>query len=184
MEEYDYDIEYVKSKENKVANCLFRFFPITSDILKQAIEIFGTPVITEDGVLKGEEKINLPPRRKRESSEETKIESTEGMTPEKLEMHTEFINGRLQPTFGKIKTKPNAIGKLWKEIKKEEMPDYDEEDWLMKLSWSIEEIKSKNLTIIRLIFGDPLFTPLQKEVLQEMMEFLSNYYTKRKSLHT
>ena len=46
----------------------------------------------------------------------------------------------------------------------------------MKLSWIIEENNSKKLTIIRLIFGDPLFTPLQKEVLQEMMEFLSNYY--------
>ena len=81
MEEYDYDIEYEKGKENKVAECLSRLFPITSDISKQAmweagisdeedgtaelknwlqkIEIFGTPVITEDRVLKGEEKINL-----------------------------------------------------------------------------------------------------------------------------
>ena len=65
---------------------------------------------------------------------------------------------------------------LWKEIKKEEMPDYNEEDWLIKLSWIIEEINIKKLTIIRLIFGDPLFNPLQKKVLQEMMEFLSNYY--------
>ena len=37
MEEYDYDIEYVKGKENKVADCLSRLFPIRSDILKQAI---------------------------------------------------------------------------------------------------------------------------------------------------
>ena len=149
MEEYDYDVEYVKGKENKVADCLSRLFPITSDISKQAmweagisdeedgtaelktqphkIEIFGTPVITEDRVLKGQENINLPLRRMREPSEETENESTEDMTPEKLDMHTEFINWRLQPTFGKVKTKPNAIEKLWKDIKKEEMPDYDEE---------------------------------------------------------
>ena len=56
------------------------------------------------------------------------------------------------------------------------MPDYGEEDWLIKLSWIIEEIKSKKLTFIRLMFGDPLFTPLQKKILQEMVEFLSNYY--------
>ena len=36
MEEYDYDMEYVKGKENKVAYCLSRLFPITSDISKQA----------------------------------------------------------------------------------------------------------------------------------------------------
>ena len=40
----------------------------------------------------------------------------------------------------------------------------------------MDEIKNKKVTIKRLIFGDPLFTPLQKEVLQEMIEFLSNYY--------
>ena len=76
----------------------------------QKIEIFGTPVITEDRVLKGEEKIDLPPRRMREPSEETENESTEDMTTEKLEMHTEFINWRLQPTFDTVKTKPNAMG--------------------------------------------------------------------------
>ena len=98
------------------------------------------------------------------------------MTPQKLDMRTEFINWRLKPTFGKVKTKPNAIGNLWKEIKKQEMPDYGEEDWLIKLSWIIEANNNKKLTIIRLISGDPLFTPLQKEVLQEIMGFLSNYY--------
>ena len=45
----------------------------------QKIEIFRIPVITEDKVLKGEEKINLPPRKMREPSEETENESTEDM---------------------------------------------------------------------------------------------------------
>ena len=67
------------------------------------IEIFGTRVITEDRVLKGEEKIDLRPRRMREHSEETENESTEDMTTEKLDMHTEFINWRLQPTFAKLR---------------------------------------------------------------------------------
>ena len=116
----------MKGKGNKVADCLSRLFPITSDISKksiwvaeisnekdgtaelknqpQKIEIFGSPVITEGGVLKGEEKINLPPRRMREPSEETEKKSTEDMTTEKLDMHTEFINWRLQPTFKEVKT--------------------------------------------------------------------------------
>ena len=37
MEDHDYDIEYVKGKGNKVADCLSRIFPITSDISKQAM---------------------------------------------------------------------------------------------------------------------------------------------------
>ena len=37
MEKYDYDIKYVKGKENKVAACSSRLFPITSDISKQAM---------------------------------------------------------------------------------------------------------------------------------------------------
>ena len=70
----------------------------------------------------------------RKPSEGTENESTEDITTEKLDMHTEFMNWRLQPTFGKVKTKPNAIEKLWKEIKEEEMTDDVEEDRLIKLS--------------------------------------------------
>ena len=101
MEEYDYDIQYVKGKENEVADCLFRLCHTTSDTLKQATWEVGL-------------------------SEEN--ESTENMTPEKPDTHTKFISWRLQPTFGKVETKPNVIGKLWKQIKNEGMPDYDEED--------------------------------------------------------
>ena len=36
MKKYDYEIEYVKGKENEVANCLPRLFPIKSDTLKKA----------------------------------------------------------------------------------------------------------------------------------------------------
>ena len=68
----------------------------------------------------------------REPSEETENESTEDMKTEKFDMHSEFINQRLQLTFGKVKTKPNAKEKLCKGIKNEEMSDYDEEDWLIK----------------------------------------------------
>ena len=38
MEEYDYDIKYVKGKENKVADCLSRLFSANdNDILRQTI---------------------------------------------------------------------------------------------------------------------------------------------------
>ena len=47
------------------------------------------------------------------------------------------------------------------------MPPYNEEEWLTKLTWIIEEIENKKLTIIRLIFGDPAFIPIEKESIQE-----------------
>ena len=52
------------------------------------IEIFGTPVITEDRVIKGEKKINSPPRRMREPSQGIKNESTD--EPQKLEYTPKF----------------------------------------------------------------------------------------------
>ena len=62
------------------------------------------------------------------------------------------------------------------------MPPYTEEEWLTKLTWIIEEIENKKLTIMRLIFGDPLFTPIEKESIQELIEFLANHYS-HLSLH-
>ena len=56
------------------------------------------------------------------------------------------------------------------------MPKYNEENWLYYLSWFIEEFVNKKLTIVRLSFGDSLFTPLEREVIQEIMGILSNYY--------
>ena len=41
MEEYEYEIEYVKGKENKVADCLSRIFPITRDTLHEAMRKVG-----------------------------------------------------------------------------------------------------------------------------------------------
>ena len=198
MEEYKYEIEYVKGKENKVADCHSRIFPITRDTLHEAmrkdgigltegkpsledklreIEIRDITRITHEETL--EERIKLPERRMRELSHEDSTETEEetAQTPqETTNLYTDFINWKLQPTTGKIKTKPNAIGKLWKEVTKDDMPIYNEENWLYKLSWFIEEFVNKKLTIVRLSFGDPLFTPLEREVIQEIMEFLSNYY--------
>ena len=78
----------------------------------------------------------------REPSEETNASKTDEIrdnspdeTPaEKMNTYTDFRNWRLQPTTGKIKVKPNAITKLWKEVTKEDMPEYNEEDWLYKLT--------------------------------------------------
>ena len=43
MEGYGYEIEYVKGKENKVADCLSILFPITVDTLKEGMKQAGIP---------------------------------------------------------------------------------------------------------------------------------------------
>ena len=53
---------------------------------------------------------------------------------------------------------------------------WTEEEWIKKLGWLIDEIKNKQLTFVIFIFGDPLFTSIQKEFVLEAIEFLSNYY--------
>ena len=61
-----------------------------------------------------------------------------------------------------VKTKPNAIGKLWKNITKEEIMPENEKVWLNKLFLKITEV-NVDLTIVKFSFGDPLFTSVQKE---------------------
>ena len=161
---------YVKGKENKAADCLSRLFPIQSPDQSQISDSIITP----------EEETETSPRRTQEPSE-SDSEKDETDTPvveevDQEQLYAEFVQWRLHPTHGKVKTKPNAVGKLWKSVTKNDMPPYNEEDWLRKLGWFIDEISNKKLTLIRLIFGDPLFTPIEKEIIKEMMEFLSNLY--------
>ena len=92
------------------------------------------------------------------------------------DLYEEFTNWKLAPTLGKVKIKPSAIGKLWKHVTKEELSPFDEEDWIRKLGWFIDELANKKLTIVRLTFDDPLISPIEKELIQEMLEFLSNLY--------
>ena len=53
-----------------------------------------------------------------------------------------------------------ASGKLWKNITKNDLGEFNEENWLIELGWIIDAMVNTKLIIIRLIFGDPLVTPL------------------------
>ena len=72
------------------------------------------------------------------------------MSPERPDIYSDFTNWRQQPSTRKIKIKPNTIGKLWKEINKQDMPLENEEEWLNKQCLLIGEFFKKNLTIMRL----------------------------------
>ena len=90
MEKYDYEIEYVKGKENKVADCLSRLFPVYPDTIEQpkdnvgstpeqlenalpGTEISDSALITRDKLLSPGKIIKLPTRRMREPSEDPQV---------------------------------------------------------------------------------------------------------------
>ena len=112
------------------------------------MEIFEAPVITEDRKLKEEEKIKLPLKYTRQPSTETETESDEQIDQENL--YNDFMQWRLNPTPGKIKVKPNATVKLWTTLKKEDLPAFNEEQWLRKIGQIIEDILNKKLAVIRI----------------------------------
>ena len=91
MEEYNYEIEYVKGKENKVTDCLSSLFPVYPDTIKQSkdnadstpeeienallgTEISDSPAITWEQLLAPENRIKLPTRRMREPSEDLQVQ--------------------------------------------------------------------------------------------------------------
>ena len=125
--------------------------------------------------------IKLPARRMRKPSEciseasETPSETTSRILNQQ-DLHEEFTNWKLAPPHGNVKTKPNAIGKLWKHVTKEVLPPFDEEDWLRKPGWFIDELTNKKLMIIRLFLDDPLISPIEKEIMHKMLKFLSNSF--------
>ena len=194
LEEYDYEIEFVKGKENKVADCLSRLFPVYPDTTKQSkdnadstpkqlenalpdTEISHSPVITRDELLAPENRIKLPTRRMREPSEDPEVQKVNTL------LFDQFMQWRLQPIKSdKIKIKPNAIAKLWKEITNQDLPVIDEEEWLKKFETLIENSIEKKRSITRLIIGDLPITPIQKEFIQELIEFLSTIYPEQ-NLH-
>ena len=125
------------------------------------IEISDTPItkpiITADELIEENQKIKLPARRMRKLSEctskrsETSSETISNISNQQ-KLYGEFTNWKLAPTLGRVKTKRNTIGKLWKHVTKEKIPPFDEEDWLRKLGWFIDELANKKLLIIRAKF--------------------------------
>ena len=125
MEEYKYKIVYVKGKENKAADCLSRLFPIQSQNQSQIFDSIITP----------EEETETSPIKIQEPSEsDTEKDKTDTSIVEEVDreqLYLDFVQWRLHPTQGKVKTKPNAVGKLWKSVTKNNMPPY-KDDWLRK----------------------------------------------------
>ena len=81
--------------------------------------------VIEDRILENNEKIKIPHRKIREPSIEEETPSTSHPSNS---VYSGFIEWKLNPSYGTVKTKPNTVGKLWKEIKKEDMPSYNEEE--------------------------------------------------------
>ena len=142
------------------------------------MEILNSPVITNVRQLQEKEKIKITPGKMREPSTNSELKTTEEETPERRNqnLYDEFIQWRLNPTAGKFKIKPNAIGKLWTQVIREELLPFSEEQWMNKFGLIIEKILDKKITIVRLQIGDPTITPIGKELIQESHKFTSLLY--------
>ena len=99
-----------------------------------------------------------------EPATNTKLETTEEETPERRNknLYDEFIQWRLNSTAGKFKIKPNATGKLWTQVTREDLPPFSEEQWMNKFGLIIEKTLDKKLKIIRIQIGDLNMASIEK----------------------
>ncbi|XP_033226619.1 luciferin 4-monooxygenase-like [Belonocnema kinseyi] len=151
------DIDVFDISENRDLNTPV---PTTSGNHDFDTSVSKKAVIMNDVILTEENRIKLPHRRMREPSIEIDGEQEQyrkpqegGNTTEEDQFFEKFCEWKENPvTNDRVKIKSNAEG------------------------WLVEEFKDKKLTIVRLIFGDPTYTLLEKEILLEMIQYLSNQY--------
>ena len=91
------------------------------------------------------DKIKFSYRKIRMSSDDELKETTPPSSPApESNLHENFISWKLNPTQRKFRTKQNTVGKLCKEVRKKELPPFDEENQLRILGYIIKAIKSRN----------------------------------------
>ena len=95
-----------------------------------------------------------------------------------------------RPTESRTVYKPNAEGKLWVKIIKNEkrksgncviFPPFEEKIWVEKIGEIIDYIlHQRHLTVVRLHLADPSITPIEKIRLNKIIAFFENEYNKNK----
>lgn len=172
LEEFEYEISYVKGKENKAADCLSRLFPIQveKDILQSALEDIDLEVESP-----ATEILDTSTGKNPDVSQQ----QTEMETPNTEIIQNYSVNygkWKEQPTETIVKIKPNAIGKLWRKITKTQLSAFDTEKWLQYLQNTIKEFTDRKLTLVRIHLDDPLITPVEREELFDMIKYVSTLH--------
>ena len=179
MEEYEYEIEYKKGSENQAGDALSRIFPIQEEAVPGTsgnvdfdleaelpnIEIYSNP---EERDLVTPEPDKQPPRIPTpieiEPLAPLKTEYEERETnEEKKQLNNEYYRWFSQTTETREVEKPNANGKLWRQITKREsvspntisMRTYHETKWLNAINLIAKQTLERKLRIRRLHFNYP-----------------------------
>lgn len=135
MEEYEYEIKYIKGKENGAADALSRMHPLNvlaENSNSQSVDERNESYPTTDS---NDERESLE-----ESDEESqpiaeRLRNCEDQ--ERTKLYEEYQNCKTEPEMIKLKFVPVAIGKNWIKICKKnifsllriQLPNYNEKEW-------------------------------------------------------
>ena len=211
LEEYDYEVEYKKGCVNKAADALSRVFNVndtneSDENLRLALELEDAlPEIpieynaraneTRDGVTNNFD-LQTPPPLPEVINEINARNITQDSIVSEVEIeetsiwHEKYCRWLENPTESRTIYKPNAKGKLWIKIIKNEMrksencvilPPFEEKTWVEKLGQIIDYVlHQRKHTIVRLHLADPSITPIEKIKLNKIIAFFEKEFNKNK----
>ncbi|CAK9816796.1 Retrovirus-related Pol polyprotein from transposon 412 [Anthophora quadrimaculata] len=147
MEEYDYEIDYTKGKENTAADGLSRVYPLLSQPQQEDNE--NTPSNTNADI--------------------DELEQTQ--------LFTEYENWKQNPDPTYIlPTRPNPIGKVWKPLHKEMLGSYDPLKWLVKLDKILQTSLEQRHTVLKVYLTEP-FRLVELLELRQILSYLGYRYS-------
>ena len=119
---------------------------------------------------------------------DTEVEKT---NEERKKLNDDYYRWFSQPTETREVEKPNANGKLWRQLIKREcatsssvnMGSYHETKWLAAINSVALETLNRKLGILRLHFNDPTITSTERIKLKTLVAFILHKYPQLK-IHT
>ena len=180
LEEYTYEIEYKKGKENIAADALSRMYPINEIVKNQGHPMESKAIIDEnydqavesitnnEGLSDGETQPIAERLRRKEPKNEGEI-------------YRQYCIWKANRMATKIKLKPTTNGKKWIKISKRnvfstlriQLPDYDEKMWIELLYTKLQDFTmNKNWKIFKFHMEDPSITNIEKVRIKDMLDFL------------
>lgn len=160
LEEYEYVIEYKKGKENQAADALSRLHLTTEEI----DQLLNNEYKGDTGALQN-------------------LENSLNKSGNEMILRNEYENWKQTHQNDFITIKPNANGKLWTEIYKENpqikpqktftcLQQYNLDNWIYQLNLNLTEQHNRGLKVLRFHICDPLFSSLEQQEIKNIINFL------------
>lgn len=195
LEEYEYEIEYKKGKENTAADALSRMYPLkvsaeSTEVHQDSNEsrIISLDDEQENVLQTDQNNDHQDPVGNEESIED--IDQDNQPIAERLrvrehlketDVHEEYQAWKIRRQPPRVKLKPIASGKNWIRVCKRnifsllriQLPYYNEKDWINLLYLKIKDFTtSKNWKIIKFHVEDPSINNMEKLRIRDMLDFL------------